>query len=136
MDVRSRKIRSLSGAAVAVRYAVLVFGCLVSAFGQAFTPHQGFHPGLQAHPELHTADYIQALHAEFPALLSQNDRSRARSASGGLSLGEAVAIAKRRHGGEVLSARKQRDSKGNAVYVIKILTRGGVVKKVRIRAGN
>lgn len=51
-----------------------------------------------------------------------------------LSLRQAIAIAKRRHGGEVLSAKRATDGKGREIYVIKLLTDGGVVKKVRIVA--
>ena len=72
--------------------------------------------------------------SRHPVYLSQSRRD-SRQASGGMSLGEAVAIAKQRHQGEVISARRSKDGSGRTVYMIKILRRDGVVKKVRINAG-
>lgn len=53
-----------------------------------------------------------------------------------ISLGEAIAIAKRRYPGEVLSARRAVSSSGGTIYVIKILSSKGVVKKVKIDAAS
>ena len=50
------------------------------------------------------------------------------------SMSEAIAIAKRRVPGEVVSARKQVNNKGEGVYLVKILSRKGVVQTVRVRA--
>lgn len=59
--------------------------------------------------------------------------SEIQYARAGLTLSEAIATAKRRHGGEVLSARRAQDASGRTIYVIKILTKRGVVKKVTVR---
>ena len=53
-----------------------------------------------------------------------------------MSLSEAIAIAKRRYPGEVLSARRGLSSSGGTIYIVKILSAKGVVKKVKIDAAS
>lgn len=51
-----------------------------------------------------------------------------------LSMSQAIAMAERRNNGQVLAARQSVNAAGETVYVIKILTKKGVVRKVRINA--
>ena len=62
-------------------------------------------------------------------LLAKNNHGN----SGGISLDEAVAKARRHNNGKVLSAETIRDD-GRKVYRIKILTKDGRVKRTRIDA--
>ena len=55
--------------------------------------------------------------------------------NGGMSLDEAVAKARRHNEGKVLSAETIRDN-GRTVHRIKILTKDGRVKRVKINAGS
>jgi len=64
-------------------------------------------------------------------LLAKNNHGN----SGGISLDEAVAQARRQHKGKVLSAETIRED-GRKVHRIKILTKDGRVKRVKIDAGS
>ncbi len=66
----------------------------------------------------------------YPLLIAQRDQHD----NGGISLDEAVAQARRRHDGKVLSAKTTRVD-GRKVHRIKILTPDGRVKRVQVDAG-
>lgn len=51
-----------------------------------------------------------------------------------LSMSEAIAIVKNRSGGEILAAKRRVNSNGKVIYHIKVLTKKGVVRNVRIKA--
>lgn len=66
----------------------------------------------------------------YPLLIAQRDQH----GNGGISLDEAVAQARRRHDGKVLSAETTRVD-GRKVHRIKILTHDGRVKRYQVDAG-
>lgn len=63
-------------------------------------------------------------------------RNTRMSAQSGLTLNEAIAIAKARVPGELVSASRKTSGNGQAVYHVKILTRKGVVRTVRVPASS
>jgi uncharacterized iron-regulated membrane protein len=75
--------------------------------------------------------YHHSPYQQHPLLLAQRDYG----GNGGISLDEAVAQARKRHKGKVLSAETTR-SNGRKVHRIKILTKDGRVKRVTVDAGN
>jgi len=79
------------------------------------------------------APFYDTGYRHYPLLLAQRDYG----GNGGISLDEAVAQARKRHKGKVLSAETTR-SDGRKVHRIKILTKDGRVKRTRIdaRTGN
>lgn len=85
-------------------------------------------------PFSQSADSVQGSDLVSHLYFDASPRLASNKGKPGLSLSEAIAIAKRRHGGEVLSAKRAKDGSGRPIYVIKLLTDGGVVKKVRIAA--
>lgn len=66
--------------------------------------------------------------------LSPPERSEAVTVRDEVSLSEAVARVKREYGGRILEAETQ-EKNGRRVHVIKVLTREGRVRTVRIPAG-
>jgi hypothetical protein len=68
---------------------------------------------------------------QHPLLIAQRDYGN----NGGTSLNEAVAQARKRHNGKVLSAETI-NVDGRKVHRIKILTKDGRVKRTTIDAGN
>jgi uncharacterized membrane protein YkoI len=77
-----------------------------------------------------TTGPVQAAPYHHPHLLVAKNN---HGGNGGISLDEAVAKARQRHNGKVLSAETIRDD-GRKVYRIKILTKDGRVKRTRIDA--
>lgn len=57
-----------------------------------------------------------------------------RSVGRRLTMSEAIAIAERRSEGRVLSAREGVDRSGEPVYYVKVLSKKGVVRTIKIRA--
>lgn len=80
---------------------------------------------------LQARDYHRDHHfAERPA----GHRIAERGQRAERSLSEAIAIAKSRVPGELVSATRSTDRSGEPVYQIRILTRKGVVRTVRVPA--
>ena len=75
---------------------------------------------------------VQAAPFHFPHLLIAK---RDHGDNGGISLDKAVAQARQRHKGKVLSADTVRED-GRKVHRIKILMKDGRVKRTRIDAGS
>ena len=75
------------------------------------------------------APYHHPGYHQHPLLIAQRDNS----GSGGISLDQAVAQARQRNKGKVLSAETIRVD-GRKVYRIKILTKDGRVKRTQIDA--
>ena len=75
---------------------------------------------------------VQAVPFQHPHLLVAKNN---HGSNGGISLDEAVAQARQRHKGKVLSAETIRVD-GRKVHSIKILTKDGRVKRTRIDAGS
>lgn len=65
---------------------------------------------------------------------SRFERYQGSSGRSSSSLGDAIKRARAIQPGEVLGARRSRDANNQPIYVVKILTKSGVVKKVRIKA--
>lgn len=82
-------------------------------------PLRGHHP--EARDERHNKVHRSTI---------KNQESKHRL----LSMSEAIAIAERRNNGEVLSARQTVNAAGEPVYIIKVVTKKGVVRKMRINA--
>lgn len=76
-----------------------------------------------------TGPVLAAPHHYPPLLIAKNKHGN----NGGISLDQAVAQARQRHKGKVLSAETIRVD-GRKVYRIKILTKDGRVKRTRIDA--
>ena len=68
------------------------------------------------------------------SIRTQSRRGSADNHAPQRSMSEAIAIAKQKVPGEVVSARKQINKKGEGVYHIKILSNQGVVRRVRVQA--
>ena len=76
------------------------------------------------------APFHHAPFHQYPLLIAQHDHA----GNGGISLDEAVAQARQRHNGKVLSAETTRVD-GRKVHRIRILTQDGRVKRITIDAG-
>ncbi|NNC54641.1 MAG: PepSY domain-containing protein [Pseudomonadales bacterium] len=70
------------------------------------------------------------------AEMRNGKRSKRLSAQSGLTLNQAIAIAKARVPGELVSASRKAGGNGQVVYHVKILTRKGVVRTVRVPANS
>lgn len=69
------------------------------------------------------------------AARAEDQRPRKQRAARQRSMSEAIAIAKSRVPGEVVSARKSISHSGRLEYRIKILSKKGVVRTVRVDGG-
>jgi uncharacterized membrane protein YkoI len=69
----------------------------------------------------------------YPRMLIAKNNHDGKGGNGGISQDEAVAQARQRYNGKVLSAETIRDD-GRKVYRIKMLTQDGRVKRIRIDA--
>jgi uncharacterized membrane protein YkoI len=77
------------------------------------------------------APYHHTAYQQHPLLIAQRDHG----GNGGISLDEAVAQARKRYNGKVLSAETVRVD-GRKVHRIKILTKDGRVKRITVDAGS
>lgn len=65
----------------------------------------------------------------------RSPRYESPSKRSSIGLSEAIAKARQIQPGEVLGVRRSTDSRNRPIYVVKVLTPSGVVKKVRVNAG-
>jgi hypothetical protein len=77
------------------------------------------------------APFNHSPYQHYPLLIAQRDHG----GNGGISLDEAVAQARQRYRGKVLSAETTRVD-GRKVHRIKILTKDGRVKRITVDAGS
>jgi hypothetical protein len=77
------------------------------------------------------APFNHSPYQRYPLLIAQRDHG----GNGGVSLDEAVAQARQRYKGKVLSAETTR-ADGRKVHRIKILTQDGRVKRLTVDAGS
>ncbi|MBT8152091.1 MAG: PepSY domain-containing protein [Gammaproteobacteria bacterium] len=90
-------------------------------------------PALQ--PQLSSRPLMQ-LAQRKSSELRNGKRSKRISSQSGLTLNQAIAIAKARVPGELVSASRKAGGNGQVVYHVKILTRKGVVRTVRVPANS
>ena len=104
----------------------------VTGHGNAGSIQQGslFHDHFAQALEPRFSKQARALQMRY----TQAKRHMAETRQRQRSMSEAIAVAKKRVPGEVVSAKKQVNKKGEGIYYIKILSRKGVVRTVRVQA--